>query len=181
MTANRQVALLRGINVGGHAKVAMADLRRVVTGLGYDGVRTHLQSGNVVVTTAKSSATVAREMERAIAAELGVEPRVLVRSRDELAEAIERNPLPEAAGDGSRFFVTFLAAPPDAEALGTIDPGDFEPDTFRVSGQEIYLHCPGGIHDSKLAKALSEKRLGVVATTRNWNTVTKLLAIADEQ
>ncbi len=180
MTARRQVALLRGINVGGRAKVAMADLRRLVGGLGYDGVRTYLQSGNVVLTTAKSPDTVAAEIERAVAAELGLQPRVLVRTRDELAAVIEGNPLPAATWDGSRIFVTFLSAAPPADRLAGIDPAGFAPDVFEARGREIYLHCPDGIHDSKLARALSEKRLGVVATARNWNTVTKLLDLADD-
>jgi uncharacterized protein (DUF1697 family) len=175
----RQVALLRGVNVGGHAKIAMADLLKVVTGLGYEGVRTHLQSGNVVVTSGKAPATVARELERAIAAELGVEPKVVVRTRDELAEVIERNPFPEAVGEGSRLFVTFLSDAPAAGALGDLDPAEYVPDDFRLLGRELYLHCPDGMRDSKLAQVLSRKRLGVVATARNWNTVTRLLAIAD--
>jgi uncharacterized protein (DUF1697 family) len=177
----RLVMLLRGVNVGGRAKVGMADLRTLVTGLGYDGVRTHLQSGNLVVTTGKPPAAAAGEIERAIATELGLQPRVLVRTRDELAEVIDRNPLPEAAGNGSRFFVMFLSAAPAAGALGEIDQAEYAPDVFRMVGREVYLHCPGGVHDSQLARALSERRLGVVSTTRNWNTVTRLLALADEE
>ena len=180
MTTTRQVALLRGINVGGHAKIAMADLRRLATGLGYDDVRTHLQSGNLVVTTARTPAAVGRELERAIAEQLGVEPRVVVRTRDELADVIDRNPFPEAVGEGSRLFVTFLSGAPAAGALDDLDPAEYEPDTFRLLGRELYLHCPDGMRDSKLAQVLARKRLGVVATARNWNTVTKLLAIADD-
>ncbi|MDP9239899.1 MAG: DUF1697 domain-containing protein [Actinomycetota bacterium] len=176
----RQVVLIRGINVGGHAKLAMADLRRLLAELGYDGVRTHLQSGNAVVTTSKAATTVAKEVEKAIAKELDVRPRVLVRSRDELAKVIEGNPMPDAVSDGSRFFVTFLSAEPPKGALDGLDPADFAPDAWDLSGRELYMRCPDGLRDSKLAKALTEKRLGVTATTRNWNTVTKLLALADE-
>ncbi|MEP6697910.1 MAG: DUF1697 domain-containing protein [Pseudonocardiales bacterium] len=181
MKPTRQVALLRGVNVGGRSTIAMADLRRLVTGLGYEGVRTLLQSGNVVLTASKAPATVAREIEKAIAKELGADPKVLVRTRDELAAVIEGNPMPAAVSNGARFFVTFLSGEPPKGALSELDPVDFAPDEFRGGGREIYLHCPDGVHDSRLARALSEKRLGVIATTRNWNTVTKLLATADEE
>ncbi|PZS36330.1 MAG: hypothetical protein DLM59_01425 [Pseudonocardiales bacterium] len=181
MTATRQVVLIRGINVGGHAKLAMADLRRLLAGLGYDGVRTHLQSGNAVVTSTKAPATVAKEVEQAIADELAVKPRVLVLARDELADVIAGNPLPEATRNGSRFFVTFLFDKPSNGALDGLEPADYTPDEWRLAGRVVFMHCPDGMRDSRLAKALNEKRLGVVATTRNWNTVTKLLALADEE
>lgn len=180
MTTTRHVVLIRGINVGGHAKLAMADLRRLLAELGYEGVRTHLQSGNAVVTASKAAATVAEEVEKAIADQLDVRPQVLVRTRDELADVIERNPMPDAVSNGSRFFVTFLSAKPAKRALDGLDPADFAPDAWALSGRELYMHCPDGLRDSKLAKALTEKRLGVTATTRNWNTVTKLLTLADE-
>lgn len=179
--AQRLVVLVRGINVGGHGKLAMADLRRLLADLGYDGVRTHLQSGNAVLTSAKAPATVAKEIEQAIADQLDVRPKVLVRTRDELAGVIEGNPMPGAVSNGSRFFVTFLSAEPQNGALDDLDPADFAPDRWHLVGREVFMHCPDGMHDSKLAKALDEKRLGVSATTRNWNTVTKLLTIADEQ
>ena len=175
----RQVALLRGINVGGHKKIEMARLRQIVQALGFDDVRTHVQSGNVVFTTDTTPEQAAREMERQIAEELGLTVRVLVRTRDELARVVERNPLRDVASDPARFFVTFLSVEPDASRLREIDPAAFAPDTFAVGEREIYVWCPNGLRETRLTHAFWEKLLATTATARNWNTVTKLLALAD--
>lgn len=174
----RYVALLRGINVGGRTKVAMADLRDLLTGLGHTDVRTHLQSGNAVFTsTATRPSTVESAIERRIKKALGLTLDVMVRSRDELAGVIERNTLPTT--NGSRLVVTFLSGPPDRGRLAELDPAEFAPEQFQIGEREIYLWCPNGIHDSPVVKALSEKRVGQVGTARNWNTVTRLLTLAD--
>lgn len=176
----RYVALLRGINVGGNKKVAMARLRELLQGLGHTGVATLLQSGNAVFTAReKSEARLVKQLETAIAAEFGFEVAVVVRTRDELAAAIEANPLPGAEDAPSRFLVTFLSAAPEPKRLAELDPAAYLPDEFRVVGREIYARFPDGIHDSRLAAALGGKRLGVTPTARNWSTVLKLLALAD--
>ena len=175
-----QIVLLRGINVGGHRRVPMADLRALLAGLGYDGARTYLQSGNVVLESKASSKTVRRTIERAILAELGLDVAIFVRTRDELAEVIAKNPLGDVARDPSRYLVSFLSAEPDAALVREAAAVDVRPEQFVVSGREIYAWHPDGVHASKLAKVLSERRLGVTATARNWNTVTKLLELADE-
>ncbi|MBN1210175.1 MAG: DUF1697 domain-containing protein [Myxococcaceae bacterium] len=176
----RYVALLRGINVGGNKKVPMARLRALLEGLGYTDVTTLLQSGNVVFTGKKQSpAQVARQLEAAIAEEFGFEVAVIVRTRDELAAAIQANPLPGAEEAPSKFLVTFLSDVPDRKRLQAIDPAAYLPDEFRVLGREIYARFPNGIGKSKLATVLLGERLGVTQTARNWSTVTKLLALAD--
>ncbi len=177
----RQIVLLRGINVGGHRRVAMADLRALLATLGFEGVRTHLQSGNVVLESADGPERVQRAVERAIEEELGVDVDVFVRTRDELAHVIERDPFGEVANNPSRYLVSFLSAEPDPARVREVSAVDVEPERFVISGREIYAWHPGGVHASKLAKLLSERRLGVIATARNWNTVTKLLALADER
>lgn len=177
----RHIALLRGINLGSKRRVAMADLRALCAKLGYEDVRTYVNSGNVVLTAAGSAEDVARELEQAIAAELGVEAEVVVRTRDELADAIERNPLiREAAEDPKRLQVSFLSGGPDAVFVRELEQQDFGAERFAVSGREIYAWHPDGMQKSKLARALGDKRLGVVATARNWNTVVKLPEMADE-
>jgi uncharacterized protein (DUF1697 family) len=158
----------------------MARLREVVEGLGYDDVRTHLQSGNVVFATRAAPGAAAGAIEKAIAEHLGHEVKVLVRSRDELAKVVERNPLGEHASEPAKLHVTFLSARPDRRRLREVDPADFEPDVFRAGGREIYAWYPNGVQKTKLSHAFWEKRLGLVATSRNWNTVTRLLALADE-
>jgi uncharacterized protein (DUF1697 family) len=175
----RYIVLLRGINVGGHRRVPMADLRALLAGLGYEGVRTHLQSGNVVLESKVSPQQVRRAVEQGIVDALGVDVEVFVRTRDELADVIARDPLGDVADDPSRYLVSFLSAEPDPARVREAEAVDVGPERFVVSGRELYAWHPDGVHASKLAKVLSERRLGVTATARNWNTVTKLLALAD--
>jgi uncharacterized protein (DUF1697 family) len=175
----RQIALLRGINLGSHKRVGMGPLRELLARLGYGDVRTYLQSGNVVLTSPASPERLQRELEQQIAEELGLETRVLVRTRDELADVIERDPLAGVAENPRRYQVSFLSAEPDAEVVRELGRVDVAPEQFVVSGREIYTWHPDGIQRSKLNKVLSDRSLGVVATARNWNTVTKLLALAD--
>ena len=179
--APHQIALLRGVNVGGNNRVPMAHLRELMGELGYEDVRTHLQSGNAVFTTAGTPPEqVAREIEGVLARSLGLGIRVLVRTAEELERVVSANPLPEAVAEPSRLLVTFLSAPPDPERLRELDPVDFEPDLFGFGEREIYVWCPEGVRTIKLSYAFFEKRFGVIATARNWNTVTKLLELARE-
>jgi uncharacterized protein (DUF1697 family) len=176
----RQIALLRGINLGAHRRVAMGQLRELLAELGYGDVRTYLQSGNVVLTSSASPERLQRKLEQQIAKELGIETQVLVRTRDELADVVERDPLAGVADNPKRYQVSFLSAEPDADVVRELGRIDVAPEQFVVSGREIYTWHPDGIQRSKLNTVLSDKRLGVTATARNWNTVTKLLALADE-
>jgi uncharacterized protein (DUF1697 family) len=175
----RQIALLRGVNVGGNNMVAMAVLRELLRGLGYEDVRTHLQSGNAVFTVATAPEQAAREIEDQLVGRLGLRVPVLVRTRDELAEVVAANPLGEATSEPARLLVNFLSHEPDPELLGELDPADFEPETFGAGAREIYVWCPDGVRATRLGYAFWEKRLKLTATARNWNTVTRLLALAD--
>jgi uncharacterized protein (DUF1697 family) len=176
------VALLRAVNVGGRNRIAMADLRGLLEGLGYGEVRTHLQSGNAVFTPPGSPAPerLGRQIERALAEEVGLAAKVLVRSRAELARAIAANPLLDVAGDHSRLLVTFLSQAPDREIVSALAPAEFEPDVFAVGEREIYTWYPDGVRATRLSNAFWERRLGVVATGRNWRTATRLLELLDE-
>src|ERR1039458_6359994 len=153
----RYAALLRGINVGGNKKVAMAELRALLTGLGYADVTTYLQSGNAVFSSPE-------------------QPAGAVGSA--IAAAIERGPLPGAPQNPSRFFVVFLSAEPDPALAREIQQQSFGPDQIWVRGSEAFLWCPNGAAETKLTNNLIEKRLGVTATSRNWNTVNKLASLA---
>jgi uncharacterized protein (DUF1697 family) len=178
---DRKIALLRGVNVGGNNKVPMARLRELLHELGYEDVRTHLQSGNAVFTaTATPPEQAAAEIEAQLARHLGLAVRVLVRTTEELARAVAANPLSEAVSEPSRLLVIFLSAAPDPELLRQLDPADFEPELYGVGEREIYVWCPEGLRTIKLSYSFWEKRLGVTATGRNWNTVTKLLALVRE-
>jgi uncharacterized protein (DUF1697 family) len=170
----RYAVLLRGVNVGGRNKIAMADLRRILTELGYADVKTHLQSGNAVVSCELPPARLASAVGAALEAELGLRCAVLIRAGAELADVIAGNPLGREPDNPSRYFVAFLSAPPDGEAAGRLRGQDFGPDRAWLAGAHGYMWCPNGMADTKLTYATLEKQLGVVATARNWNTVRKL-------
>jgi uncharacterized protein (DUF1697 family) len=176
MTA--QIALLRGINLGPHNRIAMADLRELLASLSYGDASTFLQSGNVVLTANIPPERLARELEREIAAELGVKTPVVVRTRKELAAVVALDPLGDVADQHKLYQVNFLSAEPDPEAMQKITAIDVVPERFVHAGREIYAWHPEGIQRSRLAKLLSDKRLGVTVTARNWNTTTKLLELA---
>ena len=176
----RQVAFLRGINLGRNRRVSMGDLRRLLEDHGYEDVRTHLQSGNVVLYSPDSGARLERALERQLADGLGIEVEVLVRSRKQLADVVARDPLGKVARDPSRYLVSFLRSKPSAKVVRELAAVDVAPERFVLEGRELYAWHPRGVQRSKLNKLLSE-RLGVTATARNWNTVTRLLALADEK
>jgi uncharacterized protein (DUF1697 family) len=169
------VALLRGINLGGRRRVAMADLRSWLTDLGYADVRTLLQSGNAVFRTAKRPATVEREVEARLAEGTGFQVDCVIRTTDELRAVVEADPLGSVADNGSRYHVTFLRTAP---AEPDFAPDAFAPELFHLGEREIYFWTPDGTIKSKVLAAFTPKK-GEVATMRNWNTVTKLLALAD--
>ncbi|MFL5963028.1 MAG: DUF1697 domain-containing protein [Gaiellaceae bacterium] len=169
----RQIALLRGVNVGGNKRVEMARLRKLLEELGYRDVRTYVNSGNVVFSGPRRSE---KHLEQAIATALGFNVPVVLRSRDELADIVDANPLRDVATDPAKHLVIFCAA----EASTNLDPTEFAPETFHVRGREVYLWAPGGIGTSPLAKVLATKSLGDKSTARNWRTVEKLLELADE-
>ena len=175
----RHVSLLRGINVGGHNIISMARLRALYEALGCEDVATYLQSGNVVFRRDRDPAGVGRGVERAIKRELGLDIRVLDRTHADLAAIVEADPFPGA--DPSRRVVMFLSAAPGTEIAREVDHVQLGPDEARLIGLEMHLHCPDGIGTSKLPGLLTERRLGVTATARNWRTVTKLLDLSADQ
>jgi uncharacterized protein (DUF1697 family) len=178
MPNTTQIALLRGINVGRNQRIAMADLRELMHGLGYENVRTHLQSGNVIYASPAPPNEAPAAIEAQIGRELGLTVKVIVRTRDELAQAIDANPLGDYVGEPAKLLVTFLPTPPDPDALAAIDPAEFEPELFRAGGREIYSFHPNGLNQSRLSPVLA-KCLEGAGTARNWNTVTRLLELAD--
>jgi uncharacterized protein (DUF1697 family) len=175
----RHVALLRGINVGRNKRIAMADLRALLTGLGYTDVRTHLNSGNAVL-TGDDGATPAEHAERietAITAELGLDVRCVVLSGDELRAIVDGHPFPNVATNGSRMMAHILATAPDPALLAEHDPVGLDPDNARLDGRVIYQWCPDGVLAAPPVGGFAEKHLHVAVTARNWNTVTKLVQL----
>lgn len=173
----RHIALLRGVNLAARNRVSMPALRAALTEAGYSDVATLVQSGNIVLTSSKKPETVAREIKRVVAG-MGVDCAVVVRTRDELASVIERNPIPEGVSKPKMLQVTFFAREPDAEVVEELLSQDYGDERVEVLGREAYAWHPNGIHKSKLARELG-KGLRADGTARNWNTVTKLLELAD--
>lgn len=180
MTAIAYAALLRGVNLGRHHKLAMADLRMLLTELGLGEVRTYLQSGNAVFTAAGADETaLARKLGQAIGARFGFGCAVVVRDHDYLRAVAEACPFPAASLDGTQLHVTFLSEATGESRLSPADAARFMPEQVRYGDRVRYLYTPEGLGRSKLAEALARSGPpeGVIATTRNWNTVAKLVEL----
>jgi uncharacterized protein (DUF1697 family) len=176
----RQIVLLRGINLGSRNRVAMPALRELLAGAGFEDVRTYVQSGNVVLETTRKPAGVARACEKLIAAELGLDVAVVVRTRDELAEVVRRNPLGKVVKNPKRYQVSFLESEPDPKVVEKMTGLAAGGERVEAIGREIYAWHPEGVARSKLWADLAGKGLGTKATARNWTTVTTLLEMADD-
>jgi uncharacterized protein (DUF1697 family) len=174
----RQVALLRAVNLASKRRVGMAELRGLVEGLGYRDVVTVLQSGNLVFASDKPPTAVTAELEATLRDELGLDIPILVRTGAELKRVVSRDPLGELATDGSRYLVTFLSDRLAPAVARELEQTDVAPERIIVAGREIYLWLPNGFQRARAPRLLKDDKLGVVSTTRNWNTVKKLLELA---
>ena len=173
----KQIALIRGINVGRAKRVAMADLRVLIEDLGYSDVRTLLNSGNAVFTSpGVAAANTARRIAEALATRLGVSARVMTLTAEELATIVAGNPLGEVADDHSHLLVAVLGDPADRAKLEPLVKQDWAPEAIAIGLRVAYLWCPGGVLESRLAEAVN-RLLGDAVTTRNWATVLKLYTL----
>jgi uncharacterized protein (DUF1697 family) len=172
------VALLRGVNVGGHGKLPMADLRVMAEELGYGDVATYVQSGNLVLSTSDGAAKVARDLAAAIEAGSSVAPAVMVRTRSQLAKVVRDSPFLARGEDEVHLHVLFVDGPA-TRCTKALDLDSYAPEEAIAVGKELHLLFPDGVGRSRLAVALGRPK-GTVATMRSWRTVTKLLAMADE-
>ncbi|MEU0783609.1 DUF1697 domain-containing protein [Streptomyces sp. NPDC006173] len=173
----KYAALLRGINVGGAKKVPMAELRTLMEGLGHGDVRTYLQSGNAAFSSAHGDEeSLAAELSTAIEQRFGFGVGVLVRDHRYLKAVREACPFPAAELEAKQLHVTYFSDPVDAERFASVEPAAFLPEEFRLGDRALYLYAPDGLGRSKLGEVLARPRMlkGVLATTRNWNTVVKL-------
>ena len=174
----RFVVLLRGVNLAGRNRVAMARLREALEDEGYEDVSTFLQSGNVLVSSSRSAHGLGRDVERLIAQRFGLEIGVVVRTGVELRKVVERNPLATVATNPKLYQVTFLEAAPPPGLVERLEAAAVGGERVVCSGRELYAWHPDGVGRSKLAGLMSGKRLGVTGTARNWTTVAKLLELA---
>lgn len=173
------VALLRAVNVGGR-KVEMARLRKACEGAGFADVRTYIASGNLVLSAGGSSAAVAARLEKAIAAEFGIEVPVVVRTAKEwqaylkvpkeFAQAAEETP--------NRLLVGLSTKPPNQDAAKLLAPRAGDGETVGLHGDALWIHYGAGIARSRLTPAAIDKAMGSPTTARNWNTVRKLAELA---
>jgi uncharacterized protein (DUF1697 family) len=175
----RYAVLLRGINVGGNKKIAMADLRKLLEDLGFTDVKTLLQSGNAVVTSKLSAAKVAAACEKGIEDAFGMKVRCLVLTGAQLRAVIDAHPLAEVADNGSRMFALFLFDQLDPAKLSTHDPEALEPGNIVVGDGVVYHWCPEGVLEAVDLGGFLNKNHKVTVTSRNWNTVTKLAALVE--
>jgi uncharacterized protein (DUF1697 family) len=180
MTFHCGIALLRGINVGRAKRVAMADLRTLFEELGFTGVRTVLNSGNVVFgSPARTPVAAASAIEEALVRRLGVASRVTVLSIDELDEIVAGNPLVEQSTDHSRLVVFTLATSVQCKLVAPLAEQDWSPGALAIGKRAVYVWCPSGVLDSAAAAAVN-KLLGDTTTARNWNTLCKLHALCKQ-
>jgi uncharacterized protein (DUF1697 family) len=180
--SNRQIALMRGINVGRAKRVAMADLRALLEEIGYGDVRTLLNSGNVVFTPSPRTTpkAAAAHIEEAIAKHLKVSARVTVLTAEELATAVANNPLLGFADNPTRLLVAVLFEPDYRTRLEPLVEQDWSPDVLALGKRVAYLWCSEGILVSRLAESFN-RLIGEGTTTRNWGTILKLHALVKDQ
>lgn len=183
MTA-RCVVLPKGINVGGHNRVPMAELRPKLAAAGYTDAVTILQSGNIIVTAYQPgqpdestvATAVAASVQRLLADEFDVHVPCVARTAAEIHAILERNPLGHIADDGSRYLVNFLSPEPSPDLVRELMEADHTPEVVHVQGAEAYVWAPEGIKALRLTYAHLERHFGVTATARNWNTLERIAA-----
>jgi uncharacterized protein (DUF1697 family) len=174
------IALLRGINVGGHGRLPMKDLREILENLGLTNVKTYLQSGNAVFqSNSGHTDELSRDIGSAITESHGFTPEVLVLSLEELQSAIASDPFPAAAKDPKTLHLFFLKSRPENPGLAKLDSLRTANEKFELLDLVFYLHTPDGIGQSKLGSNV-EKALGVAVTARNWRSVNAVMSLALE-
>jgi uncharacterized protein (DUF1697 family) len=174
--------MLRGVNVGGHNKIKMDALKALCVSLKLEDTQTFIQSGNVIFRTKENDlANVAKRIGDAIQKKIGFRPDVILRTATELRNAIKRNPFAKRNGiEPGKLLVMFLTADPEKEALKKALTFSTEPEEMYIVGREAYIYFPNGQGRSKLPWPKIERALGTSGTGRNWNSVTKMLEIAEK-
>ena len=173
---NVQIALIRGINVTGHRKLPMSELRELCAEIGLANPVTYIQSGNVLFGSKKSTATIEREVALAIEDRYGYSVSVLVRDPDYFQSVVSANPF---QGRDEKFLhMTLLSQDPDSESVKELAAADYGSDEFMAGERAMYVYCPSGYGTTKLTNNFFEAKFGVSATTRNWRTMNKLVDLA---
>jgi uncharacterized protein (DUF1697 family) len=171
----RWVVLLRAVNLGSRNKVPMPELRSLLEKAGYGDVRTYIASGNILLDGPRSGTAIARELERIVAGEFGVDTTAIVRKPVELANLVSDHPF---GRDTSRSHVVFLAKRPTAKAAERLAATDHSPDQGVLAAKDVYVQYGAGVRNARLSAARLERLLGVAGTHRNWRTVSALAELA---
>ena len=176
----QHILLLRGINLASRNRIAMPELRAALTEAEFKDVRTYLQSGNVVLSSAAKAEDVVRKVERLIGKEFGLDVPVVSRTRAQLAKVVTVNPLQKVAKNPKRYQVSFLTEKPTRDVIRRVQEAAMPPEQVVAVGREIYAWHPETVARSRLWTLLADQGLGITATARNWTTVTKLLELASD-
>jgi uncharacterized protein (DUF1697 family) len=176
------ISLLRAVNVGGHNLIKMDALRKLYETLQLRDVATYVQSGNVVFRSSEpDSVRLAMRIEGAIERTFGIRPVVILRTASELRSVVARNPFASRPDlDPRKVLATFLAVQPAPEACAKALALQTGPEELHIDGSELFIYFPNGFSESKLSMAAVDRALRISGTGRNWNTVTKLLAMAEK-
>ncbi len=176
------IAMLRAVNVGGHNKIKMEALRTLCKSLKLRDACTYVQSGNVIFKTdERNLALLAQRLQKAIERDFGFRPEVILRTSAELNDVIARNPFASSRDiEPSKLLVTFLARDPAPEARDKVLNIKSDPEELRMDGREIYIYFPNGMARPKMSWPMIERMLKTPGTGRNWNSVTKILEIAEQ-
>ncbi len=176
------ISMLRGVNVGGHNKIKMEALRALYESMKLRDAQTYVQSGNVIFRTdERDIPRLAKRIEDGIERNFGFRPNVILRTAAEMREVVARNPFAKRRGiEPRKLLVSFLASDPREEAREKVRQMKCDPEELRIEGRELYIYFPNGIGRSKLSLARLEKTLKTPGTGRNWNSVTKVLEMAEK-
>lgn len=176
------ISMLRGVNIGGHHKIKMEELRALYHSLKLRDVETHIQSGNVIFRTAESdSARLGRRIEDTIEKKHGFRPSAILRTPAEFRDVIARNPFAKRREmEPSKLAVIFLESDPGKEIREKVLAMEADPEELRMEGRELYIYFPNGMARPKLSISRIERIMKTPSTGRNWNTVRKLLEMAEK-
>jgi len=175
--------MLRGINVSGHKKIKMADLRDYLSEIGFGDVKTYIQSGNIIFSYKESDPnTIAEMIASQIKSKYDFDVPTLVKTTEDFEYVVTHNPFTDKKDMAiEKIYVTFLADTPDSENISKLNDLDFNNEEFVLDGRYVYLYFDNGFGKAKLNNNFLENKLKVRATTRNWKTVSKLLEMTTGQ
>ncbi len=177
---NVYISMLRGVNVSGQKKIKMDALKGLYESLGFNNVKTYIQSGNAIFETTDSDVPeLTDRIEQKIEEVFQFSVPIILRTNDSFKKLIDGNPYyADRNVDVTKLYVTFLFSSPSDSSVESLDRLDYGSDEFTLIHEDIYLFCPGGYGKTKLSNSFLEKKLGVTATTRNWKTVNKLYELS---